>query len=114
MGGVLSPSPDALDRGSVARPGPTVVALGPSLTLPGIVGLKHRLEAVLASGAAVHLDGGAVTSIDTAGIQLLLAFCLEARTSDVEVTWQAASETVKRSAARLGLASSLGLAAPAA
>jgi anti-anti-sigma regulatory factor len=90
--------------------GPARVVLGPSLTLQGVAGLKQRLARAFSAGGTVYLDGAGVTSVDTAGIQLLVAFCLEARTRGAAVIWQGASEAVKRSAARLGLGAALGLA----
>ncbi len=91
---------------------PNLVTLGPSLTIQEALGLKKQLGGVLSAGGAVHLDGAAVRSADTAGIQLLVAFSREAQMRNVEIIWRGASAVLLQSAARLGLSASLGLAAP--
>jgi anti-anti-sigma regulatory factor len=97
-----APDPMALDP----------MALGPSLTIQDALGLKQQLDGILSAGGAVHLDGAAVRSADTAGIQLLVAFSREAKMRNVEIIWRDASEVLVQSAARLGLSTLLGLAAP--
>jgi phospholipid transport system transporter-binding protein len=88
------------------------MALGPSLTIQEALGLKQQLGGILSAGGAVHLDGAGVRSADTAGIQLLVAFSREAKLRNLEIIWRGASEVLLRSAARLGLSTLLGLAAP--
>jgi anti-anti-sigma regulatory factor len=89
-----------------------LMALGPSLTIQEVSGLKQQLDGILLAGGAVHLDGAEVHSADTAGIQLLVAFSREAKMRNVEITWRGASEVLLQSAAGLGLSALLGLAAP--
>lgn len=89
-----------------------LMALGPSLTIQDALGLKQQLDGILSAGGAVHLDGAAVRSADTAGIQLLAAFSREAKMRNVEIIWRGASEALLQSAASLGLSALLGLAAP--
>jgi phospholipid transport system transporter-binding protein len=89
-----------------------LMALGPSLTIQEASGLKQQLGGILSAGGAVHLDGAGVRSADTAGIQLLVAFSREAKLRNLEIIWRGASEVLLRSAARLGLSTLLGLAAP--
>ena len=56
----------------VAPSGPVV--LGERLVIQGVGELQLILKAALAGNNAVELDVGRVTSIDTAGLQQLLAF----------------------------------------
>lgn len=89
-----------------------LMALGPSLTIQEVLGLKQQLGGILSVGGAVHLNGGGVSSTDTAGVQLLVAFSLEAKMRNLEITWQGTSDVLLRSAAILGVSGLLGLAAP--
>ncbi len=98
----MVPDPRAPDR----------LALGPSLTIQEASGLKQQLAGILSAGGPVYLDGTAVRSADTAGIQLLVAFAREAKMRNVEIIWRGASEVLLQSATRLGLSALLGLAAP--
>jgi anti-anti-sigma regulatory factor len=98
----MAPDPMALDP----------IVLGPSLTIQEALGLKQQLDGILSAGGAVHLDGGGVRSVDTAGIQLLVAFSREAEMRNVEIMWRGASEVLLQSAAGLGLSALLGLAEP--
>ncbi len=82
--------------------------LGPALTIREVMSLKQQFHAMLAAGGAVNLDGGAVSSADTAGIQLLVALALEAKTRNVEIAWRGASQVLLQSAERLGLSMVLG------
>lgn len=67
--------------------------------------LLHALEAV----TAVELDLSGVTRIDTAGMQLLLAFVLEMRRHGRQLTLSNPSENVSQSARFAGLTELLGL-----
>ncbi|MGH8587209.1 MAG: STAS domain-containing protein [Gammaproteobacteria bacterium] len=87
------------------------ISLGPSLTIQEALGLKQQLGGILSAGGAVHLDGAAVRSADTAGLQLLVAFSREAKIRHVEIIWRGASEVLLQSAAALGLSALLGLSA---
>jgi phospholipid transport system transporter-binding protein len=68
----------------------------------------HLLSADFGSGE-VLVDGSAVERVDTAGLQLLLAFVQHQATQGRKVSWTSASDALDRAAARLGLAASLHL-----
>ncbi len=57
---------------------PVALALGSSLSIREVRACAARLDALLAAGSC-QLDVGELSSVDTAGVQLLLAAALEAR-----------------------------------
>ncbi len=91
---------------------PAAVLLGPLLTIREAMSLKQQFRALFERGRAVDLDGGAVSSADTAGIQLLVALAIEANRRQVEIAWRGASPVLLQSAARLGFSALLGLPTP--
>jgi anti-anti-sigma regulatory factor len=56
------------------------------------------------------LDGGEVQSIDTAGLQLVVALIRELGEDGVSWQWSASSDTLKSSAEQLGMSKMLSLA----
>ncbi len=80
------------------------VSLGATLTLAHLMDLKQQLSQY--HGSRVQLWGGNVERIDTAALQLLLAFI---NRPDVTVGWIAPSPELCRAAHLLGLTSHLGL-----
>jgi len=74
------------------------------------LGQQHeQLLRALEHGTAVELDLTAVSGIDTAGLQMLLAFVLESKRQGQGVSIRAASETVKKCAMSAGVTELLGL-----
>jgi ABC-type transporter Mla MlaB component len=80
------------------------ISLGSTLTLAHLMDLKEQLNQH--HGSRVQLWGGNVERIDTAALQLLLAFI---NRPDVTVGWIAPSPELCRAAHLLGLTSHLGL-----
>jgi ABC-type transporter Mla MlaB component len=80
------------------------ISLGATLTLAHSMDLKQQLDQC--HGSRVQLWGGKVKRIDTAALQLLLAFI---NRPDVTVGWIAPSPELCRAAHLLGLTSHLGL-----
>lgn len=66
------------------------------------------LEAIKA-GKDIELDASNTTRIDTAVVQAILALFLSAQQKQIDVSWKAASETVKRVIYLLGLRKHLAL-----
>jgi len=73
------------------------------LTIYQAMQIKTRLLAALDAETAIELDLGAVTDIDTAGMQLLLAFAQVAAGKDLPVLITACSPVVAEVAAVLGV-----------
>ncbi len=75
------------------------------------VGALHAdLAHLLAGETSVVLDASAIETIDTAAIQLLLAFVRELHAQHRTVNWQTPSQTISSTIALLGLTQTLGIA----
>lgn len=87
-----------------------VVALPADFRLADVATVKAQLiEAFDAS--AVQLDGGAVERVDTAALQLLVAFRREATARGQLPAWLGVSSAMRDAAGVLGLAQALELPA---
>ncbi len=86
-----------------------------SFVLEGALGiatvgeLYHRLQPLLEQDQDIQIDAGAVTSVDTAVLQLFVAFVLAARASGLDVHWECPSQSLRQAVTLLGLERSLGL-----
>lgn len=85
------------------------------LTLPDELSIanatewKKRLSDLLHQNPPISLNASALSRVDTAAVQLLLAFVTEAKKADVEFTWVEPSDALKTTAKCLGLSASLVL-----
>jgi ABC-type transporter Mla MlaB component len=86
------------------------VALGSSLSIHDVRDCALRLDALLAAGGG-ELDAGELSSVDTAGLQLLLAAALEARRRGLTLKLHGAERLCTGAASALGLADHLAAAA---
>lgn len=73
---------------------------------------KTTLDTALSGEKSLSLDGGEVSRVDAAGLQLLLAFVRQCKALEIELSWDSASETLRDAAAGLGLAQALQLQLP--
>jgi anti-anti-sigma regulatory factor len=86
-----------------------------SFVLEGALGiatvgeLYHRLQPLLEQDQNIQIDAGAVTSVDTAVLQLFVAFVLATRASGLDVHWECPSQSLRQAVTLLGLERSLGL-----
>jgi ABC-type transporter Mla MlaB component len=80
-----------------------------SCTLRDSTDMLFDLVALAAAGDPIEVDGGAVRRIDTAGLQLLVAFARGEAAAGRPLTWKAASPELVRCSRQLGLADALGL-----
>ena len=87
------------------------LALAPLCTLREAVAMKGQLLERLDQAGDVEIDAGHVEKIDTAGLQLLVAFSRQLRESHRELAWKAVAPELSRAAAQIGLADTLGLPA---
>ena len=71
--------------------------------------LHLSLEDALASGQEIKLMGADVVKLDTAGIQVLSAFCEEADKLHLKVDWVEPSGTISQIFTFLGLTEKVGL-----
>ena len=75
----------------------------------GIEQLKENLLRLFDGYKTITLDGSSVNKIDFVGVQLLTAFCLSARSENIDVKWKAASEPLIYASRLLDLSEHLNL-----
>jgi len=85
------------------------LALAPLCTLREVVAMKGQLLERLDQAGDVEIDAGRVEKIDTAGLQLLVAFSRQLHESHRALAWKAVAPELARAAAQIGLADTLGL-----
>ena len=118
-----APTPDVRQAPTLdAPPAPAAVAvvaqsvvavqLEPSLEVKDVEAAHIVLKAALERGPRVTVDVGRVLAVDTAGIQLLLAFQIEAARRRVVAEFCGASTALERALEVLGLRDQLRIAAP--
>lgn len=114
---------DRVPAESVRRSGAARVSrqllLEASCTLADAEALKSRLLgagscSAAAAGLPLIVDGSAVVRVDTAGLQLLVAFAVREAGAGRRLAWKAVSPELLRASRQLGLVDVLGLAAVAA
>lgn len=93
----LDPAPDAIIR------------LGAQLTIREAVPLRAELLERVDAVEPVGFDASAVQKVDTAGLQVLLAFVQQRRHSGGALKWMGCSEAMQRAASLLALEQPLGL-----
>jgi len=82
---------------------------GTQLTISSIAPLAVQLNQALTDGRATVLVCANVSQVDTAGLQMLLAFMQDAAGKKMVVECEAPSEILQHSAALLGMNAQLGV-----
>jgi ABC-type transporter Mla MlaB component len=85
------------------------VVLEAQLGIAMVADLHTRLRPFLQQKESVEIDASEVALVDTAALQLLVAFVKELRDRDVAVTWNKPSDTFCEIARLLDLSDLLGL-----
>ncbi|WP_051277917.1 STAS domain-containing protein [Solimonas flava] len=91
-------------------------ATAATLELPADLGIEQlaalhaQLAPRVADAAPLTLDGGAVTRVHTAGLQLCAAFCRDRARAGLATVWREPSATLRDAARLLGLDAGLCLA----
>ncbi len=67
----------------------------------------EKLTEMLNKYKSIALNGGEIDRIDGAGLQMLAAFFIAAKSLNISVKWQACSDILKKSADLSGLTGSL-------
>lgn len=93
---------------AVARK-PGALKLAAELNIKGVDDLKETLSTRLASGQPVRIDAGSVESVDTAALQLLLAFSRLHEMRSGELSWVKISDAFLESARLLDIDQHLGI-----
>ena len=86
------------------------IVLDEDLELAGARALLKQLRMVVDKKCSVVIDGSQVRVIDTAILQLLVAVFRQAQQQQTEISWLQPSETLRNTAALLGLETHLCLA----
>ncbi len=81
----------------------TRVTLGASCTIQEAVALRSYLLAQAAQSGPLEIDGASVQVIDTAGVQLVVAFALDCLEKGVAYKWLSRSETLEKAIDLLGV-----------
>jgi anti-anti-sigma regulatory factor len=92
-----------------AAAAPARLTLAAACTLREAAMLKAQLLGTVSATDTVVIDGGAVERIDTAGLQLLVAFARREAAAGRRLDWASASGELLVSGARLGLLEVLSL-----
>jgi len=87
----------------------TTVSLGSALDIMHVSALKERLAASLEKKSHIVLISDKVERADTAGLQLIYAFKLQAESAQKQLSWQKPSDTLKQACESLGLTDALGI-----
>jgi anti-anti-sigma regulatory factor len=79
------------------------VVLGTSCTIQEAVAVRTHLLAQAALPGPYEIDGGSVELVDTAGVQLIVAFALDCLEKGVAYKWSGRSATLDAAIALLGV-----------
>ncbi len=80
------------------------VVLGMACTIHESQALRAHLLEKAAHPGPYEIDGGGVEQIDTAGVQLLVAFALDCLERNIPYTWKARSAALEEAIRVLGVA----------
>ena len=105
------------DRSSAATIGPTaaikpdaVLRLPAQCTIRDAQQLLAQLQVHIEESSPIYIDAALVERVDTAALQLLVAFMRDRKTENRAVVWLDCSDAMVRAARALGLAGALALA----
>jgi anti-anti-sigma regulatory factor len=87
----------------------TTVSLGTALDIMHASGLKDRLASALQKKSHIVLISDKIDRADTAGLQLIYAFKLEAESQQKEVSWQKPTDVLLAACDSLGMSQALGI-----
>jgi anti-anti-sigma regulatory factor len=100
------PAPAAAAARNGASDAPVPLVIGPSLSIREAGACRQQLHALLMAGGTL-VDVSALESIDTAGLQLLLAAAATAARAGCTLRLVGGRQLLQRAAAELGLAEPL-------
>lgn len=86
-----------------ANPAAGRLVLGPTCTIHEATALRSQLLALSAHPGPYELDGSGVAQIDTAGVQLVVAFALDCLERSIHYTWTARSPALEEAIRTLGV-----------
>ncbi len=89
-----------------------VIKCPESLTIAAVADLQGELKTALETQNEIILSGSDVDVADTAGLQLLCAFFMDASAHDITIRWDKASEALKDAAQQIGVSETIHLDGP--
>ncbi len=101
------------DKPQPAVPASDVIDLGDALVISNVLEWHGKLSNRFTAKGKLTLDGSNIEQIDATGLQLLTTLIKQAGSQDMTVVWKGTSETLRASAAQLGLFGALHLDAAA-
>ncbi len=87
----------------------TNIVLPESMNITRVFEFHQKLSEEIDSGDTVVFDAAGVERADTAFLQMLTAFCIDAPSRNITVEWQQPSASLVESAEMLGLQEQLQL-----
>jgi anti-anti-sigma regulatory factor len=96
------------EAGQTAAPEGVTVILDHSLEIKDVQGMHRRLLAAVAGASNVTLDVSRLATVDTAGVQLLLALCAAVSKQGKSVYMRGDSPALTQALTALGLRDALG------
>ena len=99
----MNPPPNAVAPAAGDTPVTGRVVLPVSCTIKEAESLKAHLLAQLELPGPCEIDGGNVQHVDTAGIQLVLAFALDCLERSLPYVWKSRSQTFDEAVRVLGV-----------
>lgn len=85
------------------------INLGKGLEISDLHPLFEELEDCLKNKTDVEFDGAELDYVDAGSVQLLAAFCQEAKRKSLKVKWKEVSRHFKQDVALLGMEEPLGI-----
>jgi len=85
------------------------IELDEILDISHAANIHHQMQDWLAQGGDYVIDGSHVEHVDTAGVQLLLAFTRAVHRMGGAIHWQGTSAKLQAAIERLGVSRELGL-----
>jgi anti-anti-sigma regulatory factor len=85
------------------KPAAVCVVLGAACTIHEAKALRAHLLEKAAQPGPYEIDGGSVGQIDTAGLQLVVAFALDCLERNVHYVWKARSPVLEEAIRVLGV-----------
>lgn len=79
-----------------------ILALPENLTVGELDELRSNMLEALSSSSAITINANDVENVDTAGVQLLVAFREAANVQHQQISWQQCTEALSNAAAALG------------
>lgn len=80
-----------------------VIKLGASLRIQDVAASHRVLERTLEEGTPVRIDLGELADVDTAGVQLLIAYGREAARRGIDVRWSGETPALLNALRLLGM-----------